>query len=45
MPLLAYDFQIMIDSGGNICHFDFDRAFVSGVRKTSDEWLNLFVER
>jgi len=28
VPLLAYDFQMMVDSSGNVYQFDLDRAFV-----------------
>jgi hypothetical protein len=29
-PLLGLDFQILIDTTGNACHLDLDRAFISG---------------
>ena len=31
VPLLAHDFQILVDGKGNIFHFDIDRAFHAGL--------------
>merc|ERR1712194_24752 len=44
VPLLAYDFQILIDGRGNLYQFDLDRVFVGGLYHHEKRFDKTFVK-
>jgi len=44
IPLLSNDYQIILDSNGNLYQFDIDRVFLGGIYKSHHHFNNTFIK-